>query len=191
MTAGEDQPESVVGNRFGIAHVRNLVARAERGLVGERLGLSFCPTVAPETVDRAPPRRREEPGAGPIRRPGCGPAVERLLERFLDDLLGQIDVAHDPKHRRDDPRVLVAKRIRHARVSVGDRRLTVIVRGHGQRCYLMRRWSSPDAGRRRRPLRCGFTHIGQTGRMSIEPPSRSGIFFAHSMASDFESQSIT
>jgi len=96
VTAREDQPEPVVGDRLGIAHVGDLVARAERGLVGERLGLGPGPAGATETVDRAAARRREEPGARSIGRAGRGPAVERLLERLLDDLLGQVDVAHDP-----------------------------------------------------------------------------------------------
>ena len=165
MTAREDQPESVVRNRLGVGHVWNLVIRSECGLVGERVGLRFHPAPPPQTIDCASARRRDEPGARSIRRSGLGPAVERLLERFLDDLLGQVDVAHRPQHRRHDACVLQTKRIRHACVGAGA--LPVIVRPHEQRCYSMRRWSSRNAGSRRRPLRLDVTHMGQIGTTSM------------------------
>ena len=59
VAAGEDQPESVVGNRLGVAHVRTLATRVERGLVGERLGPGSCSASATQTVERAPARRRQ------------------------------------------------------------------------------------------------------------------------------------
>ena len=50
--------------------------------------------------------------------------------------------------------------------------------------------AAPGPASAGRPLRRGLLYIGQTGRTSMEPPSRRWIFFAHSTASAFESASI-
>src|SRR3989441_605496 len=102
MTAGKDQPESVVRDLRGIGHLEALVHRAERGLVGERISARPRTAGVTEAIQRASPCRREEPGAWALRRAVRGPAIERLRERLLDDLLRGVDVAHDPEHGRDD-----------------------------------------------------------------------------------------
>ena len=132
MTAGKDQPESVVRDLRGIGHLEALVHRAERGLVGERISARPRTAGVTEAIQRASPRRREEPGAWALRRAVRGPAIERLRERLLDDLLGGVDVAHDPKHGRDDAPVLQAERLCHARLHAAVRHLPAVVRSHGQ-----------------------------------------------------------
>ena len=158
MTAGEDEPEPIIGNRLGIGHVRGSVAGAQRGLVRDRVGVRLDPPGVTEAVEGAPPRRREEPGARTIGQSGGGPAIERLRERLLDDFLRRVDVAHEAQHGRDHARVLQAERLRDARLDVavgrrpGDR-------SHGQRCYPMPAPASP--------LGRAFRHIGQIGNTSM------------------------
>ena len=121
MAAGEDQPEPVVGNRLGVHHVGTVVERAERGLVGERVAARRGPPRAAQPVERAPPRRREKPGARAIRQAVGGPVAERVLEGLLDDLLRRVDVAHDAEDGGDDARVLDAEHLRHARTRIARR----------------------------------------------------------------------
>ena len=60
-------------------------------------------------IERAPPRRGQEPRARALGRARRGPARERLRECLLHDLFGHVDVAHEAQHRRDDARVLDAE----------------------------------------------------------------------------------
>ena len=157
MTAGEDEPEPIIGNRLGVGHVRGSVAGAQRGLVRDRVGVRLDPPGVTEAVEGAPPRRREEPGARTIGQSGGGPAIERLRERLLDDFLRRVDVAHEAQHGRDHARVLQAERLRDARldVAVGRRR------GSLPRAEML-----PDA-RAGLPLGRAFRHIGQIGNTSM------------------------
>src|SRR5439155_1015694 len=84
---------------------------------------------------------------------GRGPMVERLLERPLDDLLGGVDVAHDPKHGRDHARVLQTEGLGDAGVNLGARRLPVVDRSHEQRCYSIRLATSAPPTRSSSPNR--------------------------------------
>src|SRR4051794_22372951 len=85
MTTREDQREPFVGDR--LVH---LLRRVERR---QQLGLAAQVLFAPDAVDCAVPRRREQP------RPGIGggalarPPLERRRERLLHRVLGEFHVA--------------------------------------------------------------------------------------------------
>jgi len=108
MAAREDQSQPVVGNRLRIDHL-GLPRRAERDLVGDRAGAGIGAARAAQAIERAPPRRGQEPRARALGRARRGPAHERLRECLLHDLFGHVDVAHEAQHRRDDARVLDAE----------------------------------------------------------------------------------
>ena len=63
------------------------------------------PTEEPpaEAVDRPVPCRRRDPGARVVRDAPNRPRLERGDERFLDGLLGEVEVAEDADERRDRP----------------------------------------------------------------------------------------
>ena len=203
MAAREDQPEPVVGNRLGVHRLRAAVHRAQLRLVGERVAACRGPPRAAQAVERAAPRRGQEPGARALGQAIGGPARHRLLEGGLGDLLRRVDVAHDPEHGGDEARVLEAEDLGDARTHVAPQHRPVFHRSHGPilpdcdplpgdtPSIRRRRRPSCDAGRARpRSAERGDAHISQTGRTSTKPPSPSGIFFAHSMASSLVSLSI-
>jgi len=69
----------------------------------------LCPApLAADSVDRPVPRGRREPGSGPLRQTFAGPANERDLERFLDGVLGERDVAGQARDRGDRAPPLLA-----------------------------------------------------------------------------------
>ena len=57
---------------------------------------------APQRIDRAPLRRRHQPGPGSVRDAGLGPDFEGRYERFLRQLLGEADIAGDASDRGDE-----------------------------------------------------------------------------------------
>jgi hypothetical protein len=57
----------------------------------------------PQPVDGAIPGGRRDPCARVARHPPRGPRFESADERFLDDLLGEVEVAEDANERRDRP----------------------------------------------------------------------------------------
>ena len=118
MAAREDQPEPVVGNRLGVHRLRAAVHRAQLRLVGKRVAAGRGPPCTAQTVERAAPRRGQEPGARALGQAIGGPARHRLLEGGLGNLFRRVDVAHDPEHGGDEARVLEAEDLGHARTHV-------------------------------------------------------------------------
>ena len=201
MAAREDQPEPVVGNRLGIHRLRAAVHGAQLRLVGKRVAACRGPPRAAQAIERAAPRRGQQPGARALGQAIGGPARHRLLEGGLRDLLRRVDVAHDPEHGGDEARVLEAEDLGHARTHVAPQHRPVFHRSHGPilpdcdplpgdtpgNATAQATVSGPH---RTRSAERGDAHISQTGRTSTKPPSPSGIFFAHSMASSLVSLSI-
>ena len=143
MAAGEDQPEPVVGHLVGdlidAGHVRRRMRRAER-LVGEGVRARARAAGAAQMIEGPPSGRGEEPGARTVRDAVRGPVGERLLEGLLDHLLRRVDVARDPEHRGDHPRVLDPEDVGQPRAHalVGAR--GPLDRIHGSRWYA--KWRS-------------------------------------------------
>ena len=110
MAAGEDEPEPVIGERAGL--IAGWVAAAlglQGGELGDGLLLLGEPAVPAEPVDGSVASGHREPGAGIGRLPVAGPALQRHDERFLDGLLGEVEVAGQPDERRDRPSALFAE----------------------------------------------------------------------------------
>ena len=72
-------------------------------LVAELLVLALEQLVPAQQVDRAMLRGGHEPGARVVRDARLRPLLERGDERVLRELLGQADVAHDPREAGDEP----------------------------------------------------------------------------------------
>ena len=66
-------------------------------------------------VDRAVLRGGHEPGARVVRDARLRPLLERGDERVLRELLGEADVAHDPREAGDEPRPTRSARPRRSR----------------------------------------------------------------------------
>ena len=201
MAAREDQPEPVVGNRLGVHRLRAAVHRAQLRLVGERVAAGRGPPRTAQAVERAAPRRGQEPGARALGQAIGGPARHRLLEGGLGNLLRRVDVAHDPEHGGDEARVLEAEDLGHARTHrrpPASARVPPVPRADLTRLRPPARRYPSNASPATvtgalpgpRSVERGDHHISQTGRTSTKPPSPSGIFFAHSMASSLVSLSI-
>ena len=94
MATGEDQAQALVGNRLGLLELGGIKSREQLRLAPERL-------LAPDPVDRAVARGRQEPGAGVRRGALARPAVESRREGLLNRVLGQVDVAEDAGEDRE------------------------------------------------------------------------------------------
>jgi len=69
----------------------------------------LCPApLTADSVDRPVPRSRREPRARTCRETIAGPANERDLERLLDGILGERDVAGQARDRGDRTPPLLA-----------------------------------------------------------------------------------
>ncbi len=105
MAAGEDQTESVVRERL---LVESGLEERGRGRPARDLGaLGVEARIATQAVDRLVARGRDEPRAGPLGHAVLGPAIERDGERFLQHLLGQIEVAEEADQGGERARALV------------------------------------------------------------------------------------
>ena len=111
MAAGEDEPEAVVGDGHRVLRLRpdRGQSRLDLGVALERPGLLAQPLAPAEPVDRPVPRGRGDPGPRVVRHAPDRPRLEGRHERFLDGLLGQIEVAEHPDERRDRPAGLLAE----------------------------------------------------------------------------------
>ena len=90
VAAGECQREPLVGNRVHVILLgRELVEP------GEQRCLSPKGLLAPEPVDRPVAGGGDDPGAGVARRAVLRPALERLCERVLHRVLGEVEIAED------------------------------------------------------------------------------------------------
>jgi len=101
MAAHEEQLEALVGDR-AVAEVAGHERRnvEEPDFRGER-------PLAAETVDRAIPPRRHEPGSRGHRDAVPRPPLDGRGERLLGGLLGELDVAEKADERSDDAPPLV------------------------------------------------------------------------------------
>ena len=114
VTAGEDEPQLVVGDRMHLVLRRRLeragprrrierrIAREDRRLLREHL----C---APRPVDRPVPGRGDDPRPGVRRDPVARPPLERRDVGVGDRLLGEVEVAEDPDERGDRAAVLLVE----------------------------------------------------------------------------------
>ena len=102
MTAGEDQPQPVVGDRRLGNLVDLVIAGDAQGLEAlelRQLGVQGPRT--PQSIDRPVASDTRDPGAGICGNAVPGPALERDDERLLDRLLGGVEVPEDPDQGRD------------------------------------------------------------------------------------------
>src|SRR5919201_2574572 len=103
MTAGEDQPQPLVGDLVHLVHAERLQGR-------EHLDLLPAAAVASEAVDRPVTRGRDDPGAG-VGRDALGrPTLQRDREGVLDGLLRDVEAAGDPDERGDRASRLASER---------------------------------------------------------------------------------
>jgi hypothetical protein len=72
-------------------------------LAAELLVLALEPLVSAKEIDRTMLRGGHEPGARVVRDARLRPPLERCDESVLRELLGQTDVAHDPRETGDEP----------------------------------------------------------------------------------------
>ena len=100
MAAREDQLEPFVGND-------RLLVLGQLERAGEQLRLARERLLAPDPVDRAVARGRDDPRARvrgrPVSRPALGGADEGVLYRVL----GEVEIAEDAAEDRDAARTLV------------------------------------------------------------------------------------
>ena len=103
MTAGEDQPQPVIRQEW-------LVDLADRGVAVvdanplealQLLLLGNEDAFTTQPVDRPVASHPRDPGAGIVRKPVGGPALESDDERLLDRLLSRVEVAEDANQGRD------------------------------------------------------------------------------------------
>ena len=100
VAAREDQCEPFVGQGLHVLLLGRLRAREQLGLVLERPG-------AADPVDRGVAGNGLDPGPGLSRDPGSRPPLERLGERVLYRVLGELEVAEDADQGREDTPSLV------------------------------------------------------------------------------------
>jgi len=104
VTAGEDELQALVGERrllvHGVLHRLGHVEQA--GLLGQR-------AVAPDPVDGAVARRRDQPRGRVRRRAVARPALSGDRERLLRGFLGEVEVAEEADERSEDAAPLLAE----------------------------------------------------------------------------------
>ena len=95
-----------MGSSSACLHVRLGQFFVDRGLASQLLGLALEGGLAAHQVDRAAPADGHEPGARIVRNARLRPLLERRDERVLCQVLGQADVADDPRQAGDEARRL-------------------------------------------------------------------------------------
>ena len=105
MAGREDQAQQVVVERVvdRRGQVGVLVLAAALELEPQLLRLAVVHAGAPQPVDRPVLGGGHEPGARVVRDARLGPLLERGDERLLGEVLGEADVAHDPRDAGDQP----------------------------------------------------------------------------------------
>ena len=101
VTAGEDQPETIVGDlgRIVVGLLDGLV-EPRRSVRVERF---FRPRPAPDAVDRLVAGGLNDPGAWKLRDAGGPPLIHGGRKRFLRRLFSQVEVADEADQRGHDP----------------------------------------------------------------------------------------
>src|SRR5262250_1416880 len=126
--------------------------------MGELVGTCPGSPVAPQVIERPPPRGGQEPRARAIRHPARGPVRERLLEGLLGDLLRSVDVADDAEHGRHHSAVLQPEHLRYLRPHAVRVLLLVLARSHGSGYYALR-------------SACSIAPVGVGGRRDVWGPA--------------------
>ncbi len=167
MAAGEDQAQPLVGDRaHGLLRLRVRVlvlVSLERLEPRDRLGVAGEPPVAPQAVDRAVARRRDDPGGRVGRNAVARPALERDRKGVLDRLLGAVEV---PERAGEDGDRLSRLAPEQAVEDSEVRPQTLSA-------------AAPDGAK---------TMIGRTSTLPVAAP---GIFAAHLIASSTSATSTT
>ncbi len=103
MARREDQAQEVVPDLVvdGGVEIRRRQL-SPRFFLTELFVLLLGELLAAHEIDRAVLGRRHEPGAGFFGDARHGPLFERQKERVLSELLGEADVAHDPREPGDE-----------------------------------------------------------------------------------------
>src|SRR3989441_496878 len=105
MTGDEHEAQEVVADAVVERGVeirrRQLALRLD--LATELLVLALDELASAQQVDRTVLRGGHEPGARLVRDARLRPALERGDERLLREVLGDPDVAHDPRQTGDEP----------------------------------------------------------------------------------------
>ena len=113
MACREDEAQEIVADVIvdRLFEMRDRVVSPRDGLdLEEQLPVpSVFHPVPAQGVDRTILRGGHEPGARVLRDARLGPLFERGDERVLCELLGEPDVAHDPRDAGDEPRRLDPK----------------------------------------------------------------------------------
>src|SRR5437762_920536 len=94
MAAGEDETQSLVGDHVGLLWLPGEQRCKQLVLACERL-------LAPNPVDGAVPRRRQQPGTGARGGAVTRPALERRCECVLNRILGELHVAKGAREDRE------------------------------------------------------------------------------------------
>ena len=105
MAAREDETQSLVGDR---AHLFLLVG-PKLLESGEQLGLAGERPFAPDPIDRAVARRRDDPRAWIARGAVPRPTFERGRERVLNRVLRELEVTEDADEDRNGTSPLLAE----------------------------------------------------------------------------------
>jgi hypothetical protein len=103
VTAREDELEPLVGNRRLVQVVLRGFGNLEEARLRDQRSL------APDPVDRAVPRGRDEPRSRVRRRAVARPALGGDRERLLRGFLGEVEVAEEADQGCDDAAPFVAK----------------------------------------------------------------------------------
>lgn len=110
VTAGEGQPEQRVRDRrLQLEIDRRWLGGGTIMLPAEGAGGVLVSPPSAQSVDRVPARRGGDPGYGGGGHARAGPVLERLRERVMQRLLGEIEVAEDADQRGEDATRLLAE----------------------------------------------------------------------------------
>src|SRR5690242_20394860 len=101
MTAGEDEPKTIVGNLSGI--IVRLFESPDHSRVSNRLD-SLCETSSPpDAIDRLMPGRLNDPGARRLRYSRRAPLIDCRCKCFLDRVFSDFEITGDPDQCSQDP----------------------------------------------------------------------------------------
>jgi hypothetical protein len=105
MTAGEDEPQPVIGDA---AHVGLVAAeRFEFAEPRERFGLLRAYSLAPQPIDGPISCRGDDPRSRILRDAARRPGAKSVEECLLYRLFSKIEVAEDADKGRDRPSLLL------------------------------------------------------------------------------------
>jgi hypothetical protein len=137
MTAGEDEPQPLVGHARGhglLAVGLIILSEGQRRQRGELRLVVAAHALVAEPIDGPIARHRDDPCRRVTRNARARPALQRRGERILHRLLGEVPVPDSADQRRDRPPEMLAKQA-----------------VDGARCRLLAQGAAPSA---EAPARC-------------------------------------